>query len=298
MKLSIALITLNRQGQLIEALDSCVKCRLPKDTEFVIIDNASVDNTTECVEGFFSRNPFKYYYEKMSTNLGAGIGRNVAFSKCKGDYVYFMDDDAYVDVESNPDFFLKGIDMLDRHRSLMTLTTQIYDLAWQANRLSDSGPVIDESIRECYMLCGGSHFLRRAFFMDTNPYFPNQYGYEELQPSLRVADAGFLNGYTSAIRVIHNPKVDKWNFGNKKNKNILIAEIANQFAIKSSVYPRGVYLICKVAYILRKKRHLNSQYSKECDQKAKSLVRDYDFGKRIKLSTIFSLYLNFGFSIF
>lgn len=298
MKLSIALITWNRQAQLIEALDSCVKCQLPLDTEFIIIDNASSDNTAECVKEFFSENHFKYYYERMSNNLGVGMGRNVAFSKCSGDYVYFMDDDAYVDVESNSNFFLKGIELLESHPTLMTLTTQIYDLLWQANRLSDTGPKIDESIKKCYMICGGSHFLRRTFFMGTDPYFPNKYGYEELQPSLRVADAGFLNGYTSAIRVIHNPKVNKWNFCDKKNKDTLIAEIANQYAIKSSVYPSCVYLVCKIAYILRKMRHLDYQYFKECDQRAKSIVCNYDFGKRIRLRTLFNLFSDFGFSIF
>lgn len=40
----------------------------------------------------------------MTENLGVGRGRNYAYSKTKGDYVYFMDDDAYVDLKC-PDFF-------------------------------------------------------------------------------------------------------------------------------------------------------------------------------------------------
>ena len=50
MKLSIAVVTMNRSIQLIEALDSCLTCNLPNDTEFVIIDNASTDDTEQKVK--------------------------------------------------------------------------------------------------------------------------------------------------------------------------------------------------------------------------------------------------------
>ena len=38
MKLSIAVVTMNRVKQLIEALQSCIDCIIPEDTEFVCID--------------------------------------------------------------------------------------------------------------------------------------------------------------------------------------------------------------------------------------------------------------------
>lgn len=298
MKLSIAIVTWNRQKQLIEAIDSCIKCSLPQETEFIIIDNSSTDNTDVAVRNYFQNISYPYIYDKMSYNIGAGQGRNVAFSKCRGEYVYFLDDDAYIDTKSNTNFFLKSIELLDCHPKMMTLTTQIYDIAWKANRLSDKGPVIDSEIRKCYMVCGGSHFLRTSFFKGTEPYFPNKYGYEELQPSLRVADKGFLNGYTSTVKVIHNPKINKWMFSDEKNLGILINEISNQFAIKSSVYPKCVWFICWIAYMLRKKRHLTPRFHTECDKKANELIRQYNFGTRIKLRTVISLFLDFGFSIF
>ena len=53
MKLSIALVTMNREKQLIEALQSCIASTLPKDTQFVIIDNASTDGTESVITDFF-----------------------------------------------------------------------------------------------------------------------------------------------------------------------------------------------------------------------------------------------------
>ena len=81
MKLSIAIITWNRSQQLIEAIDSCTRCLLPREVEFIIIDNASTDNTESAVKEYFKNSIYPYYYEKMSQNLGAGIGRNIAFDK-------------------------------------------------------------------------------------------------------------------------------------------------------------------------------------------------------------------------
>lgn len=296
--LSIAVITWNRSRQLAEALKSCFACNLPENTEFIIIDNGSNDDTEQVVLSLFKNSHYLFFYEKMKENLGVGEGRNVAFSKCNGKYVYFMDDDAYIDVKNDPDFFIKGIQILDSHEYVMTLTTQIYDLAWKANRLTNSAPQIDDSLYKCYMVCGGSHFLRRSFFEGTNPYFPNKYGYEELQASLRVADAGYINAYSPNLRVIHNPAVNKWQFKETSNTDTLISGIANQFAIKTSVYPRLAHPICFLAYLIRQKRHLPHSELVRCNHVARELKKTYYFGPRIRLRTIVSMYRDFGFKIF
>ena len=86
----------------------------------------------------------------------------------------------------------ESINIFDENKKIATLTTQIYDLMWQKNRVSTDGPLIDTDVRHCQMLCGGSHFLSRSFFGCTTPYFPNKYGYEEILPSLRVFDERFF----------------------------------------------------------------------------------------------------------
>lgn len=298
MKLSIAIITWNRAKQLVDALNSCCHCKLPKDTEFIIIDNASIDDTEEKVKHFFSDKIYSMYYEKKNQNLGVGIGRNYAFSKSNGEYVYFLDDDAYIDT-TNKDFFQKAIEILDNHPKIATLTTQIYDLMWKSERVSERGPVIDENLKKCYMFCGGSHFLRRSFFGEKPPYYPNKYGYEEILPSLRVVDAGYINAYISELKVIHNPKVNKWDFSNKKNLNVLSNEIASQYVFKSSFYPLLVTPFNYVAYILRKKKYLNNKEgSNMCEKKKKELLASLIKSKRIRISTLFKLYRYFGPSIF
>lgn len=70
MKLSICVITMNRAAQLKEALESCLACELPNETEFIVIDNASVDDTEQTVRNVLKDCGFPYYYEKMAENFG------------------------------------------------------------------------------------------------------------------------------------------------------------------------------------------------------------------------------------
>lgn len=296
-KLSVAVITMNRSKQLAEALESCFACVLPNDIEFIVIDNASTDDTEFVVHSLFKKYTYSYYYEKMSENLGVGKGRNYAYLKSHGEYVYFLDDDAYI---GNKDllFFTKALSFLDKNPAVVTLTTQIYDLIWKANRVPDTGPPFVDGLQLLYMFCGGSHFLRRSFWGDTEPYFPNEYGYEEVLPSLRVADAGFVNAFAPGLLVIHNPQVNKWNFDDDKNEDYLIKELVCQRVMKTKFYPKLFGPIVYFAYLVRSRKYLTPDKKRKADQLSDSIVNQYVFGKRIKIFTVFSLWRKFGLGVF
>lgn len=297
MKLSIAVVTMNREKQLMEALQSCIASKLPIDTQFVIIDNASTDGTESVITSFFQKYAYEYYYEKLQKNIGCGNGRNYAYSKSKGDYVYFMDDDAYIAANCE-DFFVQAIEIFEANKRIATLTTQIYDLVWKKNRVLSEGPLIDTDVRHCQMLCGGSHFLSRSFFGETDPYFPNKYGYEEILPSLRVVDAGYFNAFAEKLCVIHNPLVNKWDYSDKCNENLIIKGLAIPCVMKTKYYPKVVLPLIYFAYRFRCKKYLSSDQIIISDQMVKELSNTYEWGSRIKLQTVLGMFKHFGFAIF
>lgn len=297
MKLSIAVVTMNREKQLLEALHSCIASRLPPDTQFVIIDNASTDATESVIAKFFKDNPYEYYYEKLPNNIGCGNGRNYAYLKSKGDYVYFMDDDAYIDADCK-DFFVRAIEIFDTNKKIATLTTQIYDLVWRKNRVLADGPMIVDDVRHCQMLCGGSHFLSRSFFGEINPYFPNKYGYEEILPSIRVIDAGYVNAFVENIRVIHNPLVNKWDYTDKNNEILLIKGLAVPYAMKKKFYPKVVHPLVYAAYKFRCWKYLNRKQILRADEMVKDIFVRYEWGNQIKFKSICRMFKHFGFTIF
>ena len=298
-KLSIAVITMNRSKQLEEALKSCLCCHLPENTEFVIVDNASTDDTDVIVRSTLESSGYTYYYEKMQTNLGVGAGRNYAYSKTSGDIVYVLDDDAVIDYENNPDFFLDAIKIFDSDSRIVTLTTQIYDTAWQKNRVEINGRKIAEGLYSCLMFCGGSHFLRKEFYPN-EPYLSNKYGYEEIPPSLKAIDAKKLNVFASDLLIIHKPLVDKWSFQKKENTDFHIKAFSIQFAIKSMMYPKIFLPVLKLARNTRIKKYLKNveDAKKKVKASAKQFKDEYTITQKIKFVTVFKMFKEFKFSIF
>lgn len=297
-KLSICLVTMNRSKQLREALESCLSCMMPVETEFVIVDNASTDDTESVVKSIFEGSKYPLIYKKNSENIGVGGGRNLANTLCSGQYIYAMDDDAYIS-DTNNDFFICAIELLDRYPDIVVLSTQIYDNAWKANRQQISGKEIHPGIYKTKMFCGGSHFLRTSFYKGP-PYLPNKYGYEELPPSLLAYDAGYVTAFCPKLLVIHNPKVNKWDKSNNENNEFLFIEVALKYSIHKMMYPTIFRPICYMAYIQRIKKHLSSveNAKKECDKLVEENCRMYPLNKKIKVSTVMGLYKDFGIAIF
>lgn len=299
MKLSICVITMNRAAQLREALESCLACELPRETEFVIIDNASVDDTEQTVWAVLGDCGFPYYYEKMAENLGVGGGRNYAYNKACGEYVYVLDDDAVIDVSENLCFFRRGVEILDQNPEIASLTTQIYDTVWKENRVDISGPQIGEKLYKALMFCGGSHFLRKSFYGVT-PYLPNKYGYEELPPSIRAYDGGRVNAFSSELLVIHKPAINKWDYSDEKNHALLAKGIALPYAIKKMMYPTVFLPVLKLAMAGRIKKYMAHVPNKDYLVKTsvKAFCTEYPIKERVKFLTVLRMFRDFKLSVF
>lgn len=294
MDLSIIIITMNRAAQLCEAIQSCLKCNLPEGTEFVIIDNASSDNTEDTVHQLMNETNHKIIYKKLPENLGVGGGRNFALKYVTGNYIYVLDDDAVID-DVDKDFFLKAIAILEKNPNYATLTTQIYDTAWKDNRLKHTDLKVADNIYECFMPCGGSHFFRRSDFVDP-VYYPNKYGYEEIAVAMQAYKNGRINVFCSDLRIIHKPKINKWVV--KDNKQHFINDFASQYAIKKVLYPKCVLPLLWTAYKARYFRYLHgSQLSAQGTEIINGLVNIGSGFNRIDISTFIHLVRKFGFSI-
>lgn len=290
MTLSIVIITMNRALQLKEAIESCLVCELPAQTEFIVVDNASTDNTAEIVADIKQNTRFDIRYLKSDKNLGVGGGRNYALEFATGDYIYVLDDDAVIS-DQNPDFFNDAIKIMEDNPEFASLTTQIYDTAWVANRLSANNLKIKEHIYKYFMPCGGSHFLRRKYY-DAPIYYPNLYGYEEIATAVQARDKGYENVFCDNLLVIHKPKVNKWV---KSNTDLYINEFASRYAIKSVLYPRVVIPVLWLFYNIRYFKYLKGSGKRSAGaaiiKNLKKLKGDF---KRISLSTFFKLYRDFG----
>lgn len=298
-KLTIAVITMNRSRQLVDALDSCLACKLPENTEFVILDNASTDDTKQVVAQYKEAHPeilLHYYYSEE--NLGVGGGRSFVFENASGEYVYFLDDDAVIAPDSRDAFFVESLVFLDAHPQVASLTTQIYDEIFgnDRNEIASKEHFID-GYPLMFFYLGGSHFLRKRYF-DAPLYFPIQYGSEEYAPSIRAMDKGYFHVYDGNISIIHKPKVNKWVDGSEHKRKILICGAAVVYATKRLLYPVVFHPILWLGYTRRCQMYLKEYpgAKQEADAMVRKIIRENPC-KKVRISTVIQMYRNFGMTV-
>lgn len=94
IKISVIVPVYNIENYLPQCLDSLVNQTL-QDIEIICIDDGSTDKSLEILNEYADK------YEKIKVfkqnNIGAGRTRNNGLDLAKGDYLYFMDGDDYID---------------------------------------------------------------------------------------------------------------------------------------------------------------------------------------------------------
>ena len=96
-KVSIITPTFNRASQL-ERLWRSLESQTFNNFEWIVVDDASVDNTEINIKGI---NDSRIIYTKLSQNSGQNAARNLGNTLVSGDYVVYLDsDDTFLDSTS------------------------------------------------------------------------------------------------------------------------------------------------------------------------------------------------------
>lgn len=99
MELSIIIVSYNTKDILYKCL-SLVKLYINQDnTEVIIVDNASKDNSAEMV----SENFPQFQLIRSKTNIGFAAGNNLALKIAKGEFFLLLNPDAYISKSNIPD---------------------------------------------------------------------------------------------------------------------------------------------------------------------------------------------------
>jgi GT2 family glycosyltransferase len=176
MKVSVAIVTWNREVKLSRCLHSCLDNDLIG--EVIIVDNFSDDNTTSVVESFAEIASFTVKYIKTHENLGCPVARNIALANCTLPYIYCLDDDGWL----NKNTLKMASKVLDDNNEIGIVCSKILDPK-------------DESVLG---LSGASRFvgkfsagasLYRTSLFETVGFFPPYFRQmEESHLSLRLLD--------------------------------------------------------------------------------------------------------------
>lgn len=96
-KLSVIVCTYNREKYIEKTLRYLSEQSIDHQAyEVLIIDNNSTDNTAAFCKDFISKGNHDHFYYFLEMNQGHTYARNRGIKESKGEYIAFLDDDAWV----------------------------------------------------------------------------------------------------------------------------------------------------------------------------------------------------------
>jgi glycosyltransferase involved in cell wall biosynthesis len=201
--ISIAIATFDRAPVLARALESL--CHLQPsdqfDTELVVIDNGSRDNTRDIVQGFADRLPdIRWVYEP---NAGLPFARNRAVAEAHGDWIAFFDDDQL----AAPDWLIQlfetaqteDVKCVGGSRSLL-IEAQLQDSlpAYSRSLLGEIDVAHKHDYHGSHLPCTGNVLLAKSLFEQIGAFDPSVLDGGE--------DTDFFNRLLrSGTRCVYNP---------------------------------------------------------------------------------------------
>lgn len=164
--LSVAICTYNRAALLNRALDSVASQTLAQDEfEVIIVDNGSTDQTRDRVAAHQLHDPrIRYVVEPQA---GIAHARNRALAEARGEYLAFIDDDAWAD----PKWLENLVTPLRSLSPAPECVVGPVSLVWEGNR-PDWFPVRFESLLCHYEMGDVPRFLDAdGYLLTTNSLF-------------------------------------------------------------------------------------------------------------------------------
>lgn len=170
--LSIAIVVYNTEKYLNECVMSCVNQNASNELyEIVLIDDGSTDGSSEIMDSFASE------YDNVSVihqnNFGVSAARNKAIECCRGDYIWFVDSDDFIQTDIIGDI----IACLNKYRP----DRFGVDLYWFNNELTDKelelkskNLIVSNGPR---YLCG--NIYRKSIIKDNSISFDSEINVEE-----------------------------------------------------------------------------------------------------------------------
>jgi len=226
---SYVLATYNRKDELRDAVDSIISQEYSR-IEVVVISNAD-DGTEELFSdgGRFDRESVNFNH--FDGRMGVPQARNIGYRRANGEIIVTIDDDA---VLRDADATSEIVRLFDQHDDAGVLAFQsrnYYTGELVRREIPDPPIASDRSPEEGYeatFFVGVGNAIRRSVFEEAG-YYPGDfvYGFEEMDFSLRILDAGYKIRYAPSVVVEHK----KSPAGRSESHETLQRELENRVKI-------------------------------------------------------------------
>ena len=194
MKISVIMLTYNREELLTRAIDSILNQTF-KDFEFIIVDNGSTDRSGAIADEYALKDSRIKIIHREQGNIGSG--RNAGLDAATGKYVAFIDDDDYAETD-----FLEFLYNLAKNHNA--------DIAVCGSTKEENGQQLPNGIYqydEKYIMDAEQatvNFLWRKLY---NAAMPTKLVRREMFDSIRFLNEGKYDDITTTYRYFANAKI-------------------------------------------------------------------------------------------
>jgi len=217
---SVVILTWERKDDVMLAVQS-VYDQAYENTEIIVVDNASTDGTVDALRSTYP----SVKIIVQDRNVGAAAGRNPGIAAARGEIIFLLDSDAFLDVDTLGHIVSKfGVTPeagAITCRILNATTRKIDPTTWifsEEDKKDQKKEFFSFSLCEC-----GTAF-RREVFEKTGPFWELMFfGREGEELALRVLKAGFQILYYPDAIVFHRASPTKrvmggkWEYYNLRN---------------------------------------------------------------------------------
>ncbi len=233
MDVSVIIVNYNTKKLLQNCIQSVIEKTHDIQYEIIVVDNASIDGSSEMIESFFPT--VKLIAEK--NNLGFGRANNVAAKIAQGTYLFLLNSDTLL--LNNAIKIL--VDFLNHHANAGICGSQLFnqDLSpatsfqrlpsliaeWKvcfAPFLLQKKQPIYSSPTKVGFISGADIMIRKTLFDELQGFDPHFFLYfEETELTYRVKQLKYLVWFVPDAHIIHfgeqsgepnAQKIDKWTF--------------------------------------------------------------------------------------
>lgn len=210
MLVSIVILNYNCEKYLDKLLSSILTDKNPFNTEIIIIDNRSRDNSIEIIKDYIKKYGHEHSIRLLinKTNLGYGKAMNQGLGLARGKYVAFLNCDLYCEsgwlkyivetFRSNPRIAIVQPLIYDYDDKTKVQSYGLYcDLACNFKSSNGRSPVILAPF-------GAAFVVRRDVFQMIGGFDPDFFLYgEEIDVGLRIWMAGYMVVLEPRAKVFH-----------------------------------------------------------------------------------------------
>lgn len=207
-RVSVIIVNYNA-GARLQRCVACLKAQTFRDFETIVIDNASADGSAD----FLRNDPFAALID-AGANLGFAAANNLAAKRAKGEWLAFLNPDAYAE----PDWLAELLAAAARHPQIDAFGSTQLDAANPA-RIDGAGDVYHAAgvswrgcygwprdalppEGECFAPCGAAAFYRKTVFEALGGFEERFFCYAEdadLGFKLRLAGGGAMQAPKAVV---------------------------------------------------------------------------------------------------